>query len=63
VLVEILSHGFVGQEVDANELEVLVASVGGPMEGLVQPTFTGHSDVVVCVHGHYFSLTLESLSS
>jgi len=62
-LVKILSHGFVGQEVDADELELLVASVGGQMEGPVQPTFMGHSDVVVCLHGRYFSLTLESLSS
>ena len=63
VLVKILSHGFVGQEVDADELELLVASVGGQMEGPVQPTCTRHSEVVVCLHGHYFSLTLESLSS
>ena len=62
VLVEILSYGFIGQEVDADELELLVASVGGQMEGPVQPTSVGHSDVVVCLHGHYFSLTLESLS-
>ena len=62
-LVEILSHGFVGQEVDADELELLVASVGGQMEGPVEPTFVGHAEVVVCLHGHYISLTLESLGS
>jgi hypothetical protein len=63
VLVEILSHGFVGQEVDADELELFVASVGGQMEGPVESTSAGHSEVVVCLHGHYISLTLESLSS
>jgi hypothetical protein len=63
VLVEILSHGFVGQEVDADELELFVASVGGQMEGPVESTSVGHSEVVVCLHGHYISLTLESLSS
>ena len=63
VLVEILSHGFVGQEVGTDELELLVASVAGRMEGPVEPTFVGHSEVVVCLHGHYISLTLEPLSS
>ena len=63
VLGEILSHGFVGQEVDADALELLVASMGGRMEGPVEPTSVGHSEVVVCLHGHYISLTLELLTS
>jgi len=63
VLVEILSHGFVGQEVDADELELLVTSMGGHMEGPLEPTSARHSEVLVCLHGHYISLTLEPLRS
>jgi hypothetical protein len=41
VLVEILSHGFVGQEVDADELELLVASVGGRWRARSSPRSRG----------------------